>query len=82
MPNVDDLSISITSKADSANDALDRLISKLDRLTRALEKVNGSAINRQIVRYRKYREYHKPAKYLMEKYLFKFIFNICLQFWL
>lgn len=45
MPNVDDLSISITSKADSANDALDRLISKLDRLTSALEKVNGSAIN-------------------------------------
>lgn len=28
--------------------------------------IDGSAINRQIVRYRKYREYHKPAKYLIQ----------------
>lgn len=45
MPSVDKLNIEINAKASSANDALDRLISKLDRLTSALEKVNGSAIN-------------------------------------
>ena len=45
MPSVDELNIEINAKASSANDALDRLISKLDRLTSALEKVNGSAIN-------------------------------------
>lgn len=45
MPIVDELTLQINAKADSANSALDRLITKLDRLTVSLEKANGNAIN-------------------------------------
>lgn len=42
--SIDQLQIEINAKATSANDALDRLIVKLDRLTTSLARVNGSAI--------------------------------------
>ena len=45
MPTIDNLEIKINAEASKPNDALDKLIGKLDRLTSALEKVNGSAIN-------------------------------------
>ena len=41
---IDDLQIEIGAKAQTANDAIDRLVTKLDRLQTSLSKVNGSQL--------------------------------------
>lgn len=41
---IDDLQIEINTKAQSANEAIDRLVGKLDRLQTSLGKVNGSQL--------------------------------------
>ena len=43
--SVDELQIELNAKATSANDAIDKLIGKLDRLSTSLNKLNGSGIN-------------------------------------
>lgn len=46
MPNtIDSLQIEINAKASKANDAIDRLVGKLDRLTTSLGKINGTNLN-------------------------------------
>ena len=42
---VDELQIEINAKATKANDAIDRLVGKLDRLTTSLSRVNGTNLN-------------------------------------
>ena len=42
---VDELQIKINAEATKANDAIDRLIGKLDRLTTSLGRVNGTNLN-------------------------------------
>lgn len=42
---IDELQIEINAKAVKANDAIDRLVGKLDRLTTSLSKVNGTNLN-------------------------------------
>lgn len=42
---IDDLQIEIGAKAQTANDAIDRLVTKLDRLQTSLSKVNGSQLS-------------------------------------
>lgn len=41
---MDNISISINASAQTANDAIDRLVTKLDRLQTSLSKVNGSQL--------------------------------------
>ena len=43
--SVDELQIELNAKSASANDAIDKLIGKLDKLSTALGKLNGSSIN-------------------------------------
>lgn len=43
--SVDELQIELNAKATSANDAIDKLIGKLDKLSTSLGKLNGSGIN-------------------------------------
>lgn len=43
--SVDELQIELNAKAASANDAIDKLVVKLDKLSTSLGKINGSAIN-------------------------------------
>lgn len=46
MPDtIDSLQIEINAKATKANDAIDRLVGKLDRLTTSLSRVNGINLN-------------------------------------
>ena len=46
MPDtIDSLQIEINAKATKANDAIDRLVGKLDRLTTSLSKINGTNLN-------------------------------------
>lgn len=46
MPDtIDSLQIEINAKASKANDAIDRLVGKLDRLTTSLSRVNGTNLN-------------------------------------
>lgn len=45
MPEIDNLSISITANAQKANAAIDNLITKLDRLATSLGKVDGSNLS-------------------------------------
>lgn len=42
---IDSLQIEINAKATKANDAIDRLVGKLDRLTTSLSRVNGTNLN-------------------------------------
>ena len=42
---IDSLQIEINAKAQNANDAIDRLVGKLDRLTTSLGRVNGTNLN-------------------------------------
>ena len=42
---IDSLQIEINAKAQNANDAIDRLVGKLDRLTTSLSRVNGTNLN-------------------------------------
>ena len=42
---VDELQIEINAKATKANDSIDRLVGKLDRLTTSLGRVNGTNLN-------------------------------------
>ena len=42
---VDELQIKINAEATKANDAIDRLVGKLDRLTTSLSRVNGTNLN-------------------------------------
>ena len=42
---IDDLQIEINAKATKANDAVDRLVAKLDRLTTSLGRVEGTNLN-------------------------------------
>ena len=42
---IDSLQIEINAKATKANDAIDRLVGKLDRLTTSLSKINGTNLN-------------------------------------
>ena len=42
---IDSLQIEINAKATKANDAIDRLVGKLDRLTTSLGRVNGTNLN-------------------------------------
>lgn len=42
---VDELQIEINAKATKANDSIDRLVGKLDRLTTSLSRVNGTNLN-------------------------------------
>lgn len=42
---VDELQIDINAKATKANDAIDRLVGKLDRLATSLSRVNGTNLN-------------------------------------
>ena len=42
---IDDLQIEINAKATKANDAVDRLVAKLDRLTTSLGRVEGTSLN-------------------------------------
>ena len=42
---IDELQIEINAKATKANDAIDRLVGKLDRLTTSLGRVNGTNLN-------------------------------------
>lgn len=43
--SIDELQIEINAKAAKANDAIDRLVVKLDRLTTSLGRVNGTNLN-------------------------------------
>ena len=43
--NIDELQIEINAKAQSANDAIDRLVGKLDRLSASLGRLNTSNLN-------------------------------------
>lgn len=46
MPDtIDSLQIEINAKATKANDAIDRLVVKLDRLTTSLSRINGTNLN-------------------------------------
>ena len=45
MADVDELQIKINAEATKANNAIDRLVGKLDRLTTSLSKVNGTNLN-------------------------------------
>lgn len=42
---IDELQIEINAKASKANEAIDRLVGKLDRLTTSLGKINGTNLN-------------------------------------
>lgn len=42
---IDSLQIEINAKATTANDAIDRLVGKLDRLTTSLGRINGTNLN-------------------------------------
>lgn len=42
---ISELQIEINAKAQNANDAIDRLVGKLDRLTTSLSRVNGTNLN-------------------------------------
>lgn len=43
--NIDELQIEINAKAQSANNAIDRLVGKLDRLSDSLVKINGTNLS-------------------------------------
>ena len=45
MADVDELQIKINAEATKANNAIDRLVGKLDRLTTSLSRVNGTNLN-------------------------------------
>jgi hypothetical protein len=59
-----DLIINGSSRAWTQYDPI--IIDSILNINSYILGIDGSAINRQIVRYRKYREYHKPAKYLIQ----------------
>lgn len=45
MPTIDSLVIDINAKSQKANDAIDRLVGKLDRLSTSLTKINGTNLS-------------------------------------